>query len=86
LKQPYHIPVLLDEAINGLSIKPDGVYVDCTFGGGGHAKALLEKLGSKGKLIAFDQDKDAKKSTRTMEAMMKMVKLDIAELKRAFEG
>jgi 16S rRNA (cytosine1402-N4)-methyltransferase len=62
LKQPYHIPVLLDEAINGLSIKPDGIYVDCTFGGGGHAKALLEKLGSKGKLIAFDQDKDAKKN------------------------
>ena len=62
MKQPYHIPVLLDEAINGLSIKPDGIYVDCTFGGGGHSKAILEKLGSKGKLIAFDQDKDAKKN------------------------
>lgn len=62
MEQPYHIPVLLNEAINGLSIKPDGIYVDCTFGGGGHAKALLEKLGSKGKLIAFDQDKDVKKN------------------------
>src|SRR6266487_4307390 len=48
--------------MNGLCIKPDGVYVDCTFGGGGHSKALLEKLGSKGKLIAFDQDKEAKKN------------------------
>ena len=62
MEQPYHISVLLDEAINGLSIKPDGIYVDCTFGGGGHSKAILEKLGPKGKLIAFDQDKDAKKN------------------------
>ena len=62
MKQSYHIPVLLDEVINGLDIKPDGVYVDCTFGGGGHSKAILEKLGSKGKLIVFDQDKDAKKN------------------------
>ena len=62
MKQPYHIPVLLDEALNGLSIKPDGIYVDCTFGGGGHTKAILEKLDLKGKLIVFDQDKDAKKN------------------------
>jgi len=62
LKQPYHIPVLLSEAINGLGIKPDGIYVDCTLGGGGHSKAILEKLDPKGKLIAFDQDKDAKKN------------------------
>src|SRR5215203_701886 len=59
----YHIPVLLKETIEGLNVKPDGVYVDCTFGGGGHAKAILEKLGNEGKLIAFDQDEDAKRNT-----------------------
>ena len=55
----YHTPVLLKEAIEGLNIKPGGVYVDCTFGGGGHAKAILQKLNEKGKLLAFDQDADA---------------------------
>ena len=55
----YHQPVLLKECLDGLRIKPDGVYVDVTFGGGGHSKAILEKLGPKGKLFAFDQDKDA---------------------------
>ena len=55
----YHNPVLLEETVRGLDIKPDGVYVDVTFGGGGHSKAILEQLGSKGKLFAFDQDKDA---------------------------
>ena len=54
----YHIPVLLNESIEGLAIKPDGVYVDVTFGGGGHSRAILEKL-SNGKLVAFDQDVDA---------------------------
>lgn len=58
----YHVPVLLAETIDGLQIKPDGIYVDCTFGGGGHAKAILEKLGAQGKLIAFDQDEDAKRN------------------------
>jgi 16S rRNA (cytosine1402-N4)-methyltransferase len=58
----YHIPVLLHETIDALNIKSDGIYVDCTFGGGGHSKAILEKLGPKGKLIAFDQDEDAKKN------------------------
>lgn len=58
----YHIPVLLAETIEGLNIQPDGIYVDCTFGGGGHAKAILEKLSAKGKLVAFDQDDDAKKN------------------------
>jgi len=58
----YHIPVLLHEAIDGLNIKPDGVYVDCTFGGGGHSRAILEKLGPAGKLVAFDQDDDARKN------------------------
>jgi len=55
----YHIPVLREQCIDGLDIKADGVYVDATFGGGGHSKAILNALGKNGKLIAFDQDKDA---------------------------
>jgi 16S rRNA (cytosine1402-N4)-methyltransferase len=55
----YHNPVLLQESVNGLNIKEDGVYVDVTFGGGGHSKEILSRLGENGKLIAFDQDKDA---------------------------
>jgi len=62
LEQTYHIPVLLDETLGGLNIQPDGIYVDCTFGGGGHSKAILKRLSAKGKLIVFDQDKDAKKN------------------------
>jgi 16S rRNA (cytosine1402-N4)-methyltransferase len=60
--ETYHIPVLLQETIAGLAIQPEGIYVDCTFGGGGHSKAILEQLGPKGKLIAFDQDEDAKRN------------------------
>lgn len=55
----YHVPALLTETIDGLNIKPDGVYVDCTFGGGGHAREILKRLGKSGKLIGFDQDEDA---------------------------
>ena len=58
----YHIPVLLKEAIEALNIKEDGVYVDCTFGGGGHSRELLKYLGPKGRLIVFDQDEDAKRN------------------------
>jgi 16S rRNA (cytosine1402-N4)-methyltransferase len=58
----YHIPVLFQETLTGLAIQPDGVYVDCTFGGGGHSKGILEQLSNKGKLIAFDQDADAQKN------------------------
>jgi 16S rRNA (cytosine1402-N4)-methyltransferase len=58
----YHVPVLLHEAIDGLAVKPDGIYVDCTFGGGGHARAILQKLGPQGRLIAFDQDADAQRN------------------------
>ena len=56
----YHVPVLFQEVITGLTIKENGVYVDCTFGGGGHSKGILEKLGSKGRLVAFDQDADTR--------------------------
>ncbi|MCH5600892.1 16S rRNA (cytosine(1402)-N(4))-methyltransferase RsmH [Niabella ginsengisoli] len=62
LSTEYHIPVLLNETIDGLAIKPDGVYVDCTFGGGGHSAAILSKLNAKGRLYAFDQDEDAKRN------------------------
>ena len=55
----YHNPVLLKESVDGLNIKPDGVYVDVTFGGGGHSREILSRLGEKGKLFAFDQDEDA---------------------------
>jgi 16S rRNA (cytosine1402-N4)-methyltransferase len=57
----YHIPALLDESIQGLNIRPDGIYVDVTFGGGGHSREILKRL-TTGKLIAFDQDQDAERN------------------------
>ncbi|NBP75705.1 MAG: 16S rRNA (cytosine(1402)-N(4))-methyltransferase RsmH [Crocinitomicaceae bacterium] len=62
-KIPYHIPVLLQECIQGLEIKPEGVYVDVTFGGGGHAKEIFKQINEQGKLIVFDQDAAAKENT-----------------------
>lgn len=58
----YHIPVLLHPSVDGLNINPDGVYVDITFGGGSHSAEILKRLGSKGRLIAFDQDEDARRN------------------------
>ena len=58
----YHIPVLLRESVDGLEIKPDGVYIDVTFGGGGHSREILSRLGKKGHLFSFDQDADAEKN------------------------
>jgi 16S rRNA (cytosine1402-N4)-methyltransferase len=55
----YHNAVLLNETVEGLNIKPDGIYVDVTFGGGGHSRAILSQLGAEGRLYAFDQEKDA---------------------------
>ncbi|NKI25692.1 16S rRNA (cytosine(1402)-N(4))-methyltransferase RsmH [Arenibacter sp. 6A1] len=55
----YHNPVLLKESVDGLNIKPDGIYVDVTFGGGGHSREILKRLGENGRLLAFDQDEDA---------------------------
>ena len=59
----YHVPVLLEESIECLRIKPDGVYVDCTFGGGGHSRAILARLGNKGRLYGFDQDREEYRNT-----------------------
>jgi 16S rRNA (cytosine1402-N4)-methyltransferase len=58
----YHIPVMLNEVLEGLNIRPDGVYIDVTFGGGGHSRAILERLGEQGRLLGFDQDLDATKN------------------------
>ena len=60
--ETYHVPVLLTESIDGLAIQPDGVYVDVTFGGGGHSREILRRLGKKGRLYSFDQDADAEKN------------------------
>ncbi len=64
--QKYHIPVLLNECLEGLNISPEGIYIDVTFGGGGHSREIFKQLSPKGKLIAFDQDPDA--LTNTWEA------------------
>jgi 16S rRNA (cytosine1402-N4)-methyltransferase len=66
----YHIPVLLNETIEGLNISANGIYVDCTFGGGGHSKAILEKLDVAGKLVVFDQDQDAKRNVPNDERVI----------------
>ncbi|OYP48088.1 16S rRNA (cytosine(1402)-N(4))-methyltransferase [Prevotella sp. P3-120] len=60
--ETYHVPVLLNESINGLDIKPDGIYVDVTFGGGGHSREILRHLGPNGHLYSFDQDADAEQN------------------------
>lgn len=66
----YHVPVLLKETIDGLAVKPNGVYVDCTFGGGGHSKELLKHLGAEGRLYVFDQDADAKQNVPADERVV----------------
>ncbi len=59
MEMPYHVPVLLAESVDALAIKPGGVYVDATFGGGGHSREILSRLGENGRLFAFDQDSEA---------------------------
>ena len=61
--ETYHVPVLLMESVDGLAIKPDGVYIDTTFGGGGHSKEILNRRGKKGHLFSFDQDADAERNS-----------------------
>ncbi len=60
--ETYHVPVLLQESIDGLNIQPDGIYIDVTFGGGGHSREILSRLGKHGRLFSFDQDADAEKN------------------------
>ena len=60
--ETYHVPVLLKESVDGLAIQPDGIYVDVTFGGGGHSREILSRLGKGGRLFGFDQDGDAEKN------------------------
>jgi len=77
----YHIPVLLDTCIDGLKIKADGIYVDVTFGGGGHSREILKKLSKKGKLIVFDQDEDARNNIIN-DDRLEFVKSNFRYLKR----
>ena len=80
----YHNPVLLNESIKGLNINPLGVYVDVTFGGGGHSRAILSKLSSKGKLIAFDQDVSA--STNLIDdSRFKLIPTNFSNLKKQLD-
>lgn len=60
--ETYHVPVMLDESIELLDIRPGGTYVDVTFGGGGHSRGILERLSDGGRLFAFDQDRDARRN------------------------
>ncbi len=78
----YHRSVLLHESLDALGILPEGVYVDVTFGGGGHSKEILKRLGSNGKLIAFDQDEDAVKNAPD-DSRFTLVKKNFSELKNA---
>ena len=68
----YHSPVLLDDSVKGLNIIPNGTYVDATYGGGGHSRVILKKLGPKGRLIAFDQDRDAHKN-KIIDSRLKLI-------------
>ena len=80
----YHNPVLLNESIKGLNINPLGIYVDVTFGGGGHSRAILSKLSSKGKLIAFDQDVSA--STNLIDdSRFKLIPTNFSNLKKQLD-
>lgn len=83
----YHNPVLLKESVDGLTIDPSGIYVDVTFGGGGHSKEILERLNEKGKLYAFDQDKDAQRNAFDDERF-KLIPENFRYIKRflRFEG
>lgn len=79
--QPYHIPVLFNEVIDALQIKYDGVYIDCTYGGGGHSKGILDKLGPNGKLVAFDQDADAQNNL-TQDARVVFIPQNFRHIQR----
>ncbi len=77
----YHISVLLHESINGLAIKPNGIYIDATFGGGGHSKEILKQLGDEAKLFGFDNDEDAVKNAPD-DNRFTLIQANFRELKR----
>ena len=77
----YHVPVLLGESVDGLAIKPDGVYVDVTFGGGGHSREILSRLGPEGRLYSFDQDADARDNAVTGDSRFHFVRSNFRYLK-----
>lgn len=77
----YHQPVMLDQCVQGLNMKPDGVYVDVTFGGGGHSRAILNCLGEKGRLFAFDQDPDAQ-SNAFDDSRFLLIPANFSDMKR----
>src|SRR6478672_8645618 len=84
-----HTTVLLDEAVDGLNIKPNGIYVDCTLGGAGHSSLILSKLGENGKLFAFDQDEtaiaNAKKKLADFGERLTIIKSNFLYLKEELE-
>jgi 16S rRNA (cytosine1402-N4)-methyltransferase len=78
----YHVPVLLHEVIDGLNIRPNGVYVDCTFGGGGHSLEILKHLDAEGRIVVFDQDADARKNVPDNEDRIIFVQHNFRHLQR----
>lgn len=80
MENNYHVPVLLQECMEGLAIKPNGVYVDVTFGGGGHSREILKHLGDEGVLVAFDQDPDAQRN-RIADSRFRFVDQNFGYLK-----
>lgn len=77
----YHVPVLLKESVDGLQISPEGIYVDVTFGGGGHSREILSRLGSKGHLYSFDQDADAEQNIPADEQKFTFVRSNFRYLR-----
>lgn len=78
----YHVPVLLAESVDGLNIRPDGVYADMTFGGGGHSREILSRLGASGRLYGFDQDADAERNIPEKDGRFRFVRSNFRYLRR----
>lgn len=78
----YHVPVLLAESVDGLNIRPDGIYADMTFGGGGHSREILSRLGASGRLYGFDQDADAERNIPENDGRFHFVRSNFRYLRR----
>ena len=81
ITETYHVPVLLKDSIDGLNIQPGGIYVDVTFGGGGHSQEILKRLNGSGHLYSFDQDADAEKNIKYKEDNFTFVRSNFRYLK-----